>query len=271
MKILVAAFGLTLLAACAVQSPAPAPVENLLVATAEGELLRVAAAQPAKVLTRVRMQGLADGEQLVGIDFRVARGVLFGLSSRGQLYTINVATGALTAVGEAVPLPAGSRFGFDFNPAADRIRLVSDTGANQRRHPDTGVLVMNDAALAYVAAQTVPTVTAAAYTYNKRDEKLTTNYALDVAGGTLLMQGSKEGAVPAVSPNSGQLTVVGELGTGAVDDAAFDISDVHNTALAALRSKGQTRLYQVNLDTGAANLIGKLGNGAAIAGIAIEP
>ena len=36
-------------------------------------------------------------------------------------------------------------FGFDFNPAADRIRVVSNTGQNLRLHPDTGAVVDGDA------------------------------------------------------------------------------------------------------------------------------
>ena len=270
------ALSVLFLAGCAAQGPAvaPVPAEHLLVLTAEGELLRVAAVKPGKVLSRTALKGLVADERLVGIDYRVARGVLFGLSSRGQLYTVDVASGVLTAVGQPTGLPEGRRFGFDFNPAADRIRVVSDAGASQRRHPDTGALVANDSVLAYVTAEgtkPAPQVVAAAYTYNKRNEKLTTNYALDVSAATLVMQGSKEGTEPVVSPNSGQLTTVGALDAGAIDDASFDISDVHNTALAALASKGRTQLYRIDLDSGRATRIGKLADGSAVVGIAIQP
>jgi len=76
---------------------------------------------------------------------------------------------------------------------------------------------------------------------------------------------------PVVSPNTGQLAVVGELGTGALEDAAFDIADTHNAALAALRRGGSTRLYGVDLDTGRATLLGTVGDGRALWGMAIAP
>ncbi len=112
---------------------------------------------------------------------------------------------------------------------------------------------------------------AAAYTYNKRDDKLTTNYAIDRALGTLVMQGSREGAEPVVSPNTGRLTTVGPLQAGTVEDAAFDITDTDNTALAALRSRGVTRLHLVNLATGQVTPLGTVGDGRALWGMAIEP
>jgi Domain of unknown function (DUF4394) len=84
------------------------------------------------------------------------------------------------------------------------------------------------------------------------------------------MQGSKEGVLPVVSPNGGRLSTVGSLGVVA-DDAAFDISDVRNTALAALRVNGRTALYQVDLASGRATRIGPVAEGAALRGLAIEP
>jgi hypothetical protein len=166
--------------------------------------------------------------------------------------------------------------GFDFNPAADRIRVVTADGRNWRLHPDTGALVAADGALRYadgdVAAGRAPALAGAGYTYNKRDDKLTTNFAVDIGRGTLVRQGSVEGATPVVSPNTGVLWTVGALGTGAVDDAAFDIADVNNAALAALRRGGVTRLHAVDLATGRATPIGRVGNGQqALWGLAIEP
>ena len=74
-----------------------------------------------------------------------------------------------------------------------------------------------------------------------------------------------------MSPNTGALWSVGALGTGAIDDAAFDIADVDNAALAALRQGGRTRLYSVDLASGRATPIGRVGSGQALWGLAIEP
>jgi hypothetical protein len=184
----------------------------------------------------------------------------------------------LTAVGAAPAVALqGDAFGVDFNPVADRVRVVSSSGQNLRLHPDTGALAATDPAPAYAAGDVQygqkPELVAAAYTYNKVDDKLTTNYAIDGKSGTLVTQGSREGAQPVVSPNTGTLFTVGPLGTGALDDASFDISDVSGMAFAAMRSKGQaaTRLYTVELSSGKARLVGTVADGAPLVGLAIEP
>ncbi len=256
--------------------------------TAGHELLVFDASQPQRVLERRPVTGLAAGDRLVGIDFRVAKGVLYALSLAGRLYTLDIASGVLSPVGSApaaLPL-AGAAFGVDFNPAADRIRVVSSSGLNLRLHPDTGAVVdgdpaqpgvQPDPALHYaggdVHAGRSPDVVAAGYTYHPEDSKITTNYAIDRALGALVMQGSREGATPVVSPNTGQLRTVGALGLGPLTDASFDISDVGNVALLAARTAAdaRTRLYRVDLATGRAVPLGVVGSGAALAGMAIEP
>lgn len=279
-----------LLASCAgLWGPATGLGEQMVAVTAQHELIVFHAGEPRRLRERRPLTGLAPGDLIVGIDYRVAKGVLYALSQSGRLYTLDVATGALQPVGTAplaVPL-RGTAFGFDFNPAADRIRVVSDTGQNLRLHPDTGAAVDGDAtqagvqpdpALRYawsdVNAGRAPAVVAAAYTYNARDDKLTTNYAIDRALGVLAMQGSREGATPVVSPNTGQLRTVGPLGLGPLSDASFDIADVGNTALLAARTTAldaPTRLYQVDLETGRATLLGVVGDGSALRGLAITP
>ncbi len=147
--------------------------------TAEHELIKFNAGQPQRVLERRPVTGLVAGDTLVGIDYRVARGVLYALSAGGRLYTLNTATGALSPVGAAPAAVAltGGQWGMDFNPAADRIRVVGAGGQNLRLHPDTGAVVdfdpntpglQTDPALAYAAGDTnvgkAPQVTGAAYT-----------------------------------------------------------------------------------------------------------
>jgi len=254
----------------------PPRKETVFAVTDAGELIRFSSGQPGRVQDRKPVQGLQPGDQLVGIDFRVAKGVLYALSASGRLYTLDTMTGRLTPVGNgAAASLTGAAIGFDFNPAADRIRVVSDTGMNLRLHPDTGALAATDPALQYDANDVnkgkAPRVTAAGYTYNKRNEKITTNFAIDLAAGALVMQGSKEGLEPVVSPNTGRLFTVGSLGVGNLEGAVFDIADLDNTALAALRVKGVTRLYYVDLATGRATTLGTVGDGRALRGLAIEP
>lgn len=277
----------TLAAACTTlvsEPPGPPARETIHAVTASNQLLAFNAGQPQKILWKRPLVGLREGDRLLGIDYRVAKGQLFGLGRSGQLYRIDVASGAATAVGTPVALPAGSEFGVDFNPTVDRIRVASDQGFNLRLHPDTGAVVDGDpnqagvqfdGRLAYDAADRlagqVPRIVAAAYTYNKDNEKITTNYALDGAGGMLVHQGTKEGVTPAVSPNSGRLYSVGALGTGPFEQSSFDISDVSNAAYAGITEAGRTRWYRIDLSSGRASPIGTVGVGEPITGSAIEP
>lgn len=261
------------LAACGTPNggePAGTPrAETVYAISADGALIRFNAGTPRQLASRQTIGGLAAGETLVGIDFRVARGDLYGLSSTGRLLIIDTKTAQARAVGSAPPAAlSGTRFGFDFNPVADRVRVVSDSGQNLRLHPDTGAVAAADPAL---AGSPAARIAGAAYTYNKLNDKLTTNYALDIGRGWLVTQGSIEGREPVVSPNTGRIADVGPLGTGSVDDAAFDIADVGNTALAALRQDGRTRLYAIDLASGKATLLGSVGDGGALRGLAIEP
>ena len=271
-----------LLAACA-SSPMPEHVgpparEQVVAVSASHHLLRFNAGQPQNLRDRRALTGLAAGERLLGIDVRVARGELYALGASGQLYRIDVAQARAVPVGTPSALPAGGReWGFDFNPTVDRIRVVADNGTNLRLHPDSGALVSADPALAYVAADgaagKAPRVVAAAYTYNARDDKITTNYALDGAAGTLVHQGTKEGVTPAVSPNTGRLYTVGALGTDPFDHAVFDISDVSNVAYAGVHQRGAkgTRWHRIDLATGRAVFLGTVGGGEPLIGAAIEP
>lgn len=267
------------LSACATAPDEPegaARAEAVWAVTEAHELIKFNAGQPRRILERRPLVGLQPGEQVLGADFRVARGVLFALTSHGRVLTLQTASGQATPVGAipAASLPEG-RYGVDFNPAADRIRVVHESGLNLRLHPDTGALLATDPPLAYApsdpAAGRTPRVTGAAYTYNKRDEKLTTNFAIDLATGHLVRQGSAEGTQPVVSPNTGQLFTVGPLGTGPLDDVAFDIADLNNAALVAARQGPRTRLHLVDLASGRATLLGTVGDGRALRALAIEP
>lgn len=268
------------LAGCASAPEAQGPLrkETLHVLTQKMELLTVNAGQPGKVLQRTAVTGLPAGETLVGMDYRIAKGVLFALSNAGRLYTLDVLTGALKPVGSGAGAALqGNTFGVDFNPVADRVRVVSNTGQNLRLHPDTGAVAATDPALAYAPgdaqAGQQPELVAAGYTYNKKDDKLTTNYAIDRRAGMLVTQGTVEGVQPVVSPNTGQLRTVGPLGTGPLLDAALDIADVTGAAFTAVRSTSQpaTKLYTIDLSTGKATPVGTVADGGPILGLAVEP
>ena len=254
--------------------------------TASNKLLKFNAGQPGRVLKTLNIAGLQAGETLLGIDYRVSKDQLYALGSSGRLYTINEDTAAASVVGVpfAVKLE-GTQFGFDFNPTVDRIRVISNTGQNLRLHPDTGAVVdsnpaldgvQTDGKLTYAVGDKnfgkSPMAVGAAYSYNKADTKITTNFALDAATGALVTQGSREGVTPAVSPNTGQLFTIGSLGM-AFNNASFDIQALSDVAFAALNSDGSTasRWVTIDLKTGAAKSLGTIGGGERVVGIALEP
>ncbi|RZI99768.1 MAG: DUF4394 domain-containing protein [Rubrivivax sp.] len=284
-----AALTLASLAACSTMAPEPegeARAERAVAVTASNKLLKFNAGRPGRILATLNITGLQAGETLLGIDYRVSKEQLYALGSSGRLYVVDDDTGVATVVGSPLAVKLeGAQFGFDFNPAVDRIRVVSNTGQNLRLHPDTGAVVdgnatmegvQTDGKLTYAAGDTnagkSPNVVGAAYSYNKADPKITTNFALDAATGALVTQGSREGIVPAISPNTGQLMTIGALGA-AFTSAAFDIQALSDVAFAALNSDGTTgsRWVTIDLKTGAAKPLGTIGGGERVVGIALEP
>ncbi len=197
---------------------------------------------------------------MIGIDFRPADGLLYAVGSTARLYTINVTTGAATHVAALAadaadttdPFTAlnGTNFGFDFNPLADRLRIVSDARQNLRINAATGA-VMTDGNLDFVA----PDVVAAAYTQNFARPASTRLLAIDAATGTLQLQNP---------PNDGVLTTLGRLDPALVfgPTAGFDIvGGDDGLSLAVLQPTGATQsmLYRVNPRTGATTALGAVG------------
>lgn len=286
---LLALAAIATLAGCAGMPAAPAEgpprAEKAVAVTASNRMIKFNAGQPGRILFSKPITGLQPGEQVLGIDYRVAKDTLYALGSSGRLYTLHEDTAAATPVGEpfAVRLE-GAEFGFDFNPVVDRIRVVSGSGQNLRLHPDTGAVVdanadtpgmQTDGKLAYAGtdaqAGKTPAVVGAAYSYNKANPRITTNYALDATAGTLVTQGSREGATPAVSPNTGSLFIVGSLRLP-FQTAAFDIQAVSDVAFAALNGvSGPSRWVTIDLQTGAATSLGTVGGGETVRAMALEP
>jgi hypothetical protein len=220
---------------------------------------------PNTITSVTRIRGLQRGESILGIDFRPLNGRLYGLGSTGTIYTIRLNNGG------AVPRPVapfsvalnGQEFGFDFNPTVDRIRLVSDAEQNLRLNPDSGDVAATDGAIAYATGGASPNLTGSAYTNSFAGATTTTLYGIDSTADALVIQNP---------PNNGTLNTVGSLGVDATDLVGFDIFACENVGYAALTSSGATasNLYRINLTTGAATLIGTIGIGETIRGIALQ-
>ncbi|TGD83307.1 DUF4394 domain-containing protein [Hymenobacter wooponensis] len=190
--------------------------------------------QVAKPIT-----GVQTGERIVGIDMRPANGQLYGLGSTNRLYTINLATGAATAVGAGVPLPlTGTEFGFDFNPTVDRIRIISNTGINLRVNPADGVAIVDGP-----LNPGTPNVTAAAYTNNFAGATSTVLFDIDSNTDMLYRQDP---------PNAGTLVSIGALGVNTTGVNGFDIGGTSGTGFAVLTVGTTASVYTINLTSGAA-------------------
>lgn len=239
--------------------------------TTSSQLLRFESNNPGAVNLLVSITGLNAGDTLVGIDFRPANGQLYGLSNTGNIYVINTATGVATVVGTSItPAPSGTAFGIDFNPVPDRLRIVSDADQNLRANPNTGGAATVDGTLAYNAGDPNqgqnPNVVAVAYTNNFAGATTTTLYDIDSTLNILVSQNP---------PNNGTLLTIGPLGVNPSTLVGFDIQSTNtgDTAYASMVLEGDTasKLYRINLTTGAATFLGNIASAVQVRDIAVAP
>ena len=231
-------------------------------------LIRFDTATPGTVTVVGAISGAIAN--LGGLDFRPADSLLYGYSDASDsVYTVNLATGATTLV-TAISAPTTSRLlGIDFNPAADRLRIVNDVDQNLRVNVAGGATIV-DGTLAYAAGDpnvgANPNIVDAAYTNSDRNPVTgTTLYYIDYVLDIL---------VSTSNPNGGVLNTVGALGINTSSFVGFDIlSDGvgGNLAFASLTdAAGVPRLYSVNLGTGAATLVGGI-SAVEVSGLALAP
>jgi hypothetical protein len=202
---------------------------------------------------------------LVGIDFRVQDGYLYGVGNGGGIYTIDTSSAVATRVSQLsmdVVLD-GTFFGVDFNPAADRLRIISDNGQNLAHNvnppPAPGGVTAVNTTLNYPAPANPPLplatgVTGAAYTNNDLDGTTgTTLFDID----TMLNQVAIQSP-----PGQGELVAVGLLTVDPDTPVGFDIyTDLQknvafkNRGFASLVVGSVSGFYRLNILTGQAILI----------------
>lgn len=249
-------------------APAPVAVGDTIALSASGRLFSFNRETPGTEVGSVTVSGLLADETLLGIDFRPADGLLYGVGSKGSIYKILPATGVATvastlraATGSANPFTnlSGANFGVDFNPVADRLRVVSNTGQNLRINVDTGDTI-NDGTIAPASAS----VSASAYTNAFAGTTTTRLFNLNLATNSLDLQDP---------PNNGTLVTGAPLGVTTTAVNGFDIDARNNAGYAALTVGAITSLYRVNVSAvapaAAATLVGRISNGDAIRGLAL--
>jgi DNA-binding beta-propeller fold protein YncE len=182
---------------------------------------------------------------ILGIDVRPSDGQLYALSSDGTVATIDTKSGQATPKSQLDKLPpADALVSVDFNPVADKMRIIASDGTNLRANVDDGK-VTEDKVLSFAeadaAAGQAPTVIAAAYTNAVNGAKETTLYDIDLELGGVFRQ---------APPNDGILNTVGMLGIDA-GSVSFDIAtDASGNSMGWLLAKGN--LYALDLTSGKA-------------------
>jgi hypothetical protein len=218
----------------------------------------------------VPIRGLVGAEKVESIDIRPHDGLLYGLivsanpnvgSAVVTLSTINPVTGVATRVGMSAigSDPAPLRYGFDFDPVNDLLRVVNSADSNRRVDHRNGQTNASDSNL---AAPGDERITAVAYDRNDSSAATpTTLYGINFDTDQLVRIGGVNGT-PA--PSNGVVTSIGPLGVQTNSlEMGFDIAQ-DGTAYASLNDNGAFGLYTVNLSTGAATLVGPIGNGAKV-------
>ncbi|MGW5985106.1 DUF4394 domain-containing protein [Streptomyces anulatus] len=225
--------------------------------TAGQRLVEFRSGEPSKPWQLGKVSGLKKDTKLVGIDFRVQNAKLYGVGDKGGIYTLNTRNGKAAKVSQLTVAPAGKFFGVDFNPAANRLRVISDTGQNLRHNIDDPAAPRTTTVDGPLTNPTMPPssakgVTGAAYTNNDLNaDTATALFDIDTTNDRVSLQS------PA---NAGNLAPTGNLGVTAGPNAGFDIYFSHrartNQGFAALSVNGAYRFYEVNVLTGQAEGIG---------------
>ncbi|MDL2343361.1 DUF4394 domain-containing protein [Deinococcus sp. MIMF12] len=225
----------------------------------QGRLVTFGTDNATQSLKRTAVTGLGSSETLIDLDVRNTDNRLYAMSDTGKLYRLDPATGALTADGSS--LTAGiTPVAIDFNPAANRLRVLAETDRNFRLTLNAAPVptaspagtVTDDGMLMYVGGTPNPNLVAAAYTNSFNNSAagainagtMTTLYSVDADQDTLVIH--------SVGPQFSTLAPVGKLGVDAMKGmTGFDIAGA-DMAYLSVSMGGNTMLYTVNLTTGAA-------------------
>ncbi len=240
---------LALAVALCAAGPAPAlAAEAFYGVTPDNQLVTFQSDSPGALRTAVPLTGLAPGERILGLDVRPRTGQLYALGNTNRVYVVTPVSGAARPLGEPFNPPlAGTSFGFDFNPQADQIRVVSNGRQNLRINPDNGQVANAENALDYAAgdpgAGAIPAIIGAAYTNNVADARETQLFDIDAARDVLVLQNP---------PRDGRLATVGPLTVDVGDPVGFDVA-ADGRAFVAARREGQSapELFTIDLKTGA--------------------
>lgn len=221
---------------------------DLVAALIGGDTIATVDTAQKKATGSVRVTGLSGA--LVGIDVRPADGLLYGLVDDGTVVTIATDGKATMKSKLETTIAKGVATTVDFNPVADRLRVMGADGTSIRANVDDGK-VTKDGDHKYSDTDMhkgeKPNVIGGAYTNSVKGTKETALFNIDGTIGALVKQ---------APPNDGILSAVGKLGIKPAT-VAFDIAADANGKNEAWLMAGDT-LYSVDLLTGKATEAAKI-------------
>ena len=232
----------TLLAATAAFGFSAAAAQAAQVAALIGnDTIAIVDTDARKVTKTMKVSGITGN--ILGIDVRPADNMLYALAADGTVYTLGMDGKATIKSKLDTMLKPGVIATVDFNPAADRLRVMGSDGTSLRVNVDDGK-VITDGSHKYADNDAnkgkTPRVGAGAYTNSVKGTKSTDLYNIDLATGALVRQ---------VPPNDGVLNTVGMLGVSP-KMIAFDIwSDGAKNEAWAMTG---VDLWSIDLQTGKA-------------------
>jgi hypothetical protein len=241
--------------------------------TADQRLVAFRVDKPGVAVPLGRVAGLKGDTKLVGVDYRVQNNKLYGVGDKGGIYTLREVGAKATKVSQLTVALRGTSYGVDFNPAANRLRVISDTGQNLRHNlddpqgaPAAGTTAVdgtltNPPVPPATTGTTAQGVTGAAYTNNDLDATTaTTLFDLDTAQDQISIQS------PA---NAGNLAPTGKPGVNAPLNSGFDIYSSSRSGTNAGYAVTGSQVLNVNLLTGKASVTGSFAKGRQVVDLAI--
>ncbi|TAG10800.1 MAG: DUF4394 domain-containing protein [Verrucomicrobia bacterium] len=245
-------------------------------------LLRLRRDNPSVVAQDLAITGLQPSEKIVAMDFRngsfltalYALGIteVAGVGNDiGRLYILNPVTGAASLVGSgpfSTSLPGRAKYAFDFRtitpPETESnsgIRILHENGLHLLLNPATGSITFND----FLSGRDVLAMAHDISDLSSRG----TLFAFIDSDPQLWRIGGPNGNP---SANGGVMTPLRDVTppTLARSDDGFDISD-DGVGVFSVAGAGGLEIYNLNLETGAANRIGTLPSDPDYRGLSVAP